>query len=394
MKRLVLISLLVLLAACKQNTTNEKNESIIVDSSVVIDATEILNSEPVYSLQNMIDTIKMIFLQTNVNSVVSEIRKIISGKNYIYIIDAFEGGSVVIFDYEGNFIKRLPHGEAPHETLNASSMFYDKYNDCLYVEDEGMLKIVKYTSDGNYVNHYYTGTPMSDFCIKDSVCLFIHASFQDTTHQFTVLFSDTTFENITSFHLGEERKQYVKPLYLQTIDNKVLIYKDNEIYHYDNNAIKKKYVVESLIGFDVESCKDDIEVVKQMAQGDFLFQDFSIEASGYQFLPYIQVAPNELLSAPIILRNIRTGKMILLKHISNSIVDLFYIKNSDYSGKYFVAKLESNDLDKLNEDIKPDFRWDGSNPNNLISPEDMEKLRNVTPDDNPIIVLFKLKDEI
>lgn len=43
---------------------------------------------------------------------------------------------------------------------------------------------------------------------------------------------------------------------------------------------------------------------------------------------------------------------------------------------------------------KSEDAWDGSNPNNLISDEDMAKLKAVKPDDNPIIVLFKLKDDI
>ena len=48
----------------------------------------------------------------------------------------------------------------------------------------------------------------------------------------------------------------------------------------------------------------------------------------------------------------------------------------------------------VSEDISQQYRWDGSNPNNLISDEDMSKLKAVKPDDNPIIVLFKLKDDI
>lgn len=42
----------------------------------------------------------------------------------------------------------------------------------------------------------------------------------------------------------------------------------------------------------------------------------------------------------------------------------------------------------------PDYIWNGNNLNGLISDDDMEILKSSKPDDNPIIVLFKLKSEI
>ena len=35
-----------------------------------------------------------------------------------------------------------------------------------------------------------------------------------------------------------------------------------------------------------------------------------------------------------------------------------------------------------------------NNPNNLLSAKDIEILKNAKPDDNPIIVIYKLKDNL
>ena len=43
---------------------------------------------------------------------------------------------------------------------------------------------------------------------------------------------------------------------------------------------------------------------------------------------------------------------------------------------------------------KSEWNWNGINPNNLLSDEDMVTLKNAKEDDNPIIVIYKLKTDI
>ena len=79
--------------------------------------------------------------------------------------------------------------------------------------------------------------------------------------------------------------------------------------------------------------------------------------------------------------------------MNNSITSFITIETTLSTGKnWFVGLITPEYF--ISKDIPEEYRWDGSNPNNLISDEDMARLKAVKPDDNPIIVLFKLKDNI
>ena len=59
---------------------------------------------------------------------------------------------------------------------------------------------------------------------------------------------------------------------------------------------------------------------------------------------------------------------------------------------WFVGIIRPEKL--ASTDIPEEYRWNRSNLNNKISDEDMKKLCAVKPDDNPVIILYKIKDEI
>ena len=91
--------------------------------------------------------------------------------------------------------------------------------------------------------------------------------------------------------------------------------------------------------------------------------------------------------------NKKTGKSVCRKDKPHSVVGYFDIETVLTNGNnWFVGIIRPENL--TSDAVLEEYRWDGSNPNNLISDEDMAKLKAVKPDDNPIIVLFKLKDDI
>ena len=59
----------------------------------------------------------------------------------------------------------------------------------------------------------------------------------------------------------------------------------------------------------------------------------------------------------------------------------------DYNTNVFFSILRPEFFCKTDTD----YSWDGTNMDGKISDEDMEKLRSIKPDDNPVIVLYKLK---
>jgi hypothetical protein len=93
------------------------------------------------------------------------------------------------------------------------------------------------------------------------------------------------------------------------------------------------------------------------------------------------------------LYNIKTGNKWFAEpfpHSFYNLIDLYGVQDSEEQNILGVVDPEY----MINGSRNSDFGWDGSNMNGLISDEDMAKLKAVKPDDNPIIVLFKLKDDI
>ncbi|WP_042345502.1 6-bladed beta-propeller, partial [Capnocytophaga canis] len=82
-----------------------------------------------FEFGNLVNEVKIIPLETNNESLVDGIYKIITTEEYIYIMDNFKDGGILIFDRNGKFIKRFSHGQGPGELSRLYDIDYDFKND-------------------------------------------------------------------------------------------------------------------------------------------------------------------------------------------------------------------------------------------------------------------------
>ncbi len=106
------------------NTRNTMTLATDVDAeiSAVIDITDLYSDSTRKFVDNYIERMEVICLETNDSSIVYGVDEVVASQTHIYIRDFYKGG-VAIFDRDGRFVKRLPNGNAPFEIGRAGSFF-------------------------------------------------------------------------------------------------------------------------------------------------------------------------------------------------------------------------------------------------------------------------------
>ena len=130
------------------------------DSCKVLELDPVFEQPPYLTIGDLVDTMKVVALETTSASILSRIKLIKIVGEYIIIKDDYQNGSITLFNINGKFIRRIPHGDGPGE-INAVRCF-DVDEQFFYVLQYG--KVNKYTYAGDFVDSYPTN--MNFHCIK------------------------------------------------------------------------------------------------------------------------------------------------------------------------------------------------------------------------------------
>lgn len=395
MKNYLIAILLLTLFVLACNNANDKIHfsADIKDSSEVIDVSNAL-SNGTYSIESFIDSIKIIKLEDNYLSIISDIRQVVTTSDKIYVLDGMKNGSVALFNIDGSFVRRLPIGAAPHEISLAERIFWNQDDSILYVYDQGTRRIVKYTSEGDFVSYDQESILFVDFAALDGKYVLCNLGFQNSLGQYTIIVKDSI--NYDYNILGSGWENSISLPYIQCTERECLLTKeaDSFIYCYDGQRIYKRYnIVDSNSDFDIAMYENPEEMVDALPSNVFVFDRYFMETQDFQIFDLVCKSKTAYST---FLRK-RTSASVLAIDYGKSIFNAFEycpkIGVHNYQDNIFNAVVTYESLHgKCFGSDEP--RWDGSNMNGLISDADMEKLKAVTPDDNPIIVFFKLKDDI
>jgi len=393
MKKIFYIALLTTSTGCWTNGINESfnSEDIIDSTKVTIDVTNALNNSDKQAIAENSIYCKIIPLETNDLSVVTSMPKICPGDIYYYIMDNCQNGNVALFDTSGHFVKRLPGGNAAAEIGLAQNVRFDKKEKKLFVYDQLAHKINKYEEDGTYLQTNYLETTIRDFypLKKGFIIWESPISMEDN---FRVAIIDSLGQYSQYWKIGQCVNDVTMDDNFQYIDNGYSFKMpfSNDIYSFTNNKVQKKYEILYEGMEEIDFLQNPTHKSINNNYKDQFFIKFNVKETNDHLWFFL----NSGTMGWNIFFNKKTG--IYWNVYSEPKKDLFaWISIEGVTGinnDLFVGLLEPSFL--FNESIPEESRWDGSNPNNLLSPEDMEKLKNVKPDDNPIIVLFKLKDDI
>ena len=369
----------------------EKNSNIsytVYDSDSIqhIDLNQCLkNSE--YYVSDILESVKIVCLETNENSLLASIAKIIVTEDRIFIRDLYMGGGVAIFDNTGKFIKRLVNGNGPGEVQIIQDLNYDKFTNELVIIDNHQLK--KYDKDGNF---------------KENILLKYPCGYLISCNQNGYLFSnvygcESDISTLTNYCvLNVDRNYDVKQLLLPFSESakivpasaKAIEYNDNTlisvsfcdtIYKYKNDSLRPYMTIDySSVKLDIEqftSMQDYFEKVlisNDRSKADFkgqFYENSTHQIMALAFASYVY--------------------SIFIDKKTNNIQSGIYCTYDDDKGVNIIAPAGVYNDWFYEVCNASDFKHNVITSNEFISQEDLAKLESLKEDDNPYLVFYKLK---
>ena len=388
--KFVLFILFLLICRCNSSTnTNVSYVNTSDDGETKFDLTEALESKSVLYLDDLIDSIQIIPLETISQSLLSvPIWSIHVSSDNIFVQDP---SNIIIFNHTGQFIKTLEKGSGPNEIGYPRVMFYNEKNNYLYVYDAVGEKIMKYSSNGVFLSYNSIDQHIAirDFAVADSRMLLAQHEF---SNNFALSIGDTlgTIDNLYVF--GVDIYPFLFRKYIMPYEGGFNIKKllDNKIYYCKDSIPYVKYILKyPMVDIDYSLYSKMSEMEDALPDGKYIFTGDYLETHDYLFTIFRSGG----IYIKTLFTNKTSGNSVCFEGKPHSVINFVSIESTLTNGNnWFVGVIYPEHF--ASKDISEKYRWDGSNPNYLISDKDMEKLRAIDPDDNPIIVLFKLKDNI
>ncbi|MBP1617091.1 MAG: hypothetical protein H6Q14_918 [Bacteroidetes bacterium] len=378
--------------------TKEQVKSLDLEGTTVLDINinevKVLNLNPFLKKQDfdfgsMVDSVKLLPLETTKESLISNIRKILVADSNVYIIDEFKGGSIVIFDRNGKFVKRIIKGQAPEEIFQPNDMAFDKRKGELVVYHKYFLSF--FTPSGQYKSRTKVPFASYNFTILPNGYLFQSINGQGNSHfdlpkEYLTLVVDNNFKlkSVAIPYFYSNNVNYGNGLGYLYADNGVANitkpYTDTIYqYEYASNRLNAKYAL------DISRKKlpdkylmgDWGDFEKALQQNDYFLYNGKYLETKNQNVFFVENW--HIKSWGIIFRDKNSGNM---KGGTNMVFNTNQIPPISFPISTYKQYFISTYL--------PDSKLDLSSNSNL-SQEDKIKIKNLTEDDNPVLVFYELK---
>lgn len=363
------------------------------DSLITVDLNPFLKKGMHFGFSDLIKSVKYVPLETTDESLIGGIDKLIVSDSHIYIKDNLKGAGIVIFDRMGQFIKRLPYGKGPGEIYRVRDMAYDKRQNELVVYQHPYLMF--YTSSGEYLRQKKLPFGFHDMVVTADGYLFKTARPDGNLHlnsyaYCTLLVTDKQFKLEQA---GLPRNKKIEAwgalhyLYNNGGSSKVQVtqeYRDT-IYEYseDTHGLKAVYK----LNFEDKKLPET-EVYGQTLE---TFKT-AIKNHDYYFFKgdgYLETNTCNLfvLLNTYIQRKLYVFRNKKSRHLvggDKPIINAYQMPVVDFPlASYKNAFISTAQITKEAPFITK---------STLLSREDKLKLKQLTNDDNPVLVFFELKD--
>ena len=405
--RLFFIIILFFLVACINEKDNKikfsKNEiavleldstrkvSVHKDNTLIVDLNNFLEKQSYYNVGEMIKTIDVIPLETTDKSIIATIKDIIVTDLHIYIHDEYKGDGIVIFDKQGNFIKRIEKGQGPGELLpSLKKMVFDIENNELIVFNNHFFSF--YTPDGQFKRGERIPLNALSFAIIPNGYLFHSTNGLNNRHidpniEYQILVTDKKYKLISvgfPYVYAEDIIYEGQTRYITTNKDDIdFTFKfTNCVYQYiDNYNMNLKYML------DISSK----EIPNKLLQIDYKGLMSELENNDYYFYmgdyfetmthDYFRLINLHTRQYTDVYRNKQTGNCIggVSRVVDRTLYVPLEAPISSY-GEYFVSYFLPGDsyTNLLTSKVIPD---------NIV-----KKLKSLTEEDNPILVFFELNN--
>lgn len=370
----------------------DSTKKIIVNNTnlINIDLNPFLN-EGSYNFGEMIKSINLIFLESIDESILSNIKDIVVTETNIYILDDYMGDGIAIFKKNGEFIKRIKKGQGPGEILpNVKKIAYDFENEKLIVFHNHFFSF--FTKNGEYVMRKKVPLNGYSFAITPNGYLFHSISGLNNTHisnktEYLILITNKSFKLLSvgfpyrysKDNIYEELNRYINT------DGKNINFTfkfTNDIYKYKND-----YNVDLKYRLDLSSKEIPTKLLNEKyevlmsglnANNYYFFMGDYVENNTHDYFKLLNLHTSKYT---YIYRNKNNGKCI---GGINRVVDRssFIPLNEPVStyNNYFVSYSYPSD------------EYMNLLTTKVFSIATVKKLRSMTSDSNPVIVLYDLKN--
>lgn len=158
MKLFVLLFLMSMVCvSCTQQVAKYKAVDISTSEVIYSDAVERIKIDETkirsVNITDKLDSVRYIPLETNSQSIMGSISKIIYHKGYFYILDSQSTNSIFIFNNEGRFVEKISRkGRGPGEYSKISDFCIDRTNDQIVIFADMPIKIIRYSIGGKFIS--------------------------------------------------------------------------------------------------------------------------------------------------------------------------------------------------------------------------------------------------
>lgn len=384
----------------KQKKSSKFNEEQI--NSLSLESTKILKAETdsvtkvdlnpfleeqSFNFGSLIKEIKLIPLETNDASLLDDIRNIIVTESNIYIHDDFMDGGIVIFDSKGKFVKRISHGRGPGEINRLYDIDFDKSKNELIAYKNSFLMF--FTPSGEFIRQQRLPFIIHEFAVFPEGYVFKTLDRPGNYHlgalkDYTLLVTNNEFKlksvGLPSHQTGVNLEGHE---YLHNNRNLYISQKfADTIYQYtdDTSQLKAKYFLDyskkKLPGHYAQNSWDKFENV--ITKNDYYFYLGQYLDSGNHNIFLLENWHKGIIT--IVYRDKESGNLIGGTRVKYDINEMPPISiPRAVSNDYFISLYlpHNNELFTTNS--------------TLFSEEDKLKSNDLTENDNPVLVFYKLK---
>lgn len=340
------------------------------------------------SVGNLIYDVKYIPLQTTEESLIAEINKLIYSENHFFILDLDIGHAVFIFSDDGKFIKKIPVGQGPGEIYNPGDIAIDEENNNLVIYNRKGLSYYDY--DGNFIKRELAPFNFKNFRIIPDGFLFISVQNQNEHlsefSEMQVFITDENFRIISTglpFHYSKSLTLGITD-YTNSFKDQVefsLKFSDKIYQYIDTSTVREKYQLDfSKKRLPSEHLMNTENIINVLKQNDYYyFMGNFVENETHEYFSLYNNF-NKKAFQTFIFRDKSTGKftggnIILLE---NESIPLFATPLTADENEFIGSVTTSSIAQYLSERKELGI-------NNTV----LDKLN---PDDNPVLIKYKLKN--
>jgi len=332
--------------------------------------------------EDILDSVKIIFPETTEASLIGEIVQVEFSDDRIFIYDMVHGGSVIIFDVNGSFIKRLPKGNGPGEINRVVGISYDKWAKELLVIQNPIVQ--RFSINGDYIDDYILPFPIDRLIVKEKEFVFSKIKGHqcktiDNYNEYSIITTDRNL-NIMKMMLPytAERSTIIM---VNKGDSLAFAMSGNDtIYHYYNDSLRRTFILKIPNKANINNMKFDEMVNFLQTTKPFTecFLGNYLETDRHQYIEFEYGIHPYTIFRDKKNGNIGGGLSIL---IDDGHKNLFAIKQPIATHEDWFISVD-NPYNYCKGKIESD---------QFISKTDLNKLELLNDDDNPFFVMYKLK---